>query len=655
MRPSLVAVVLCLLPLPGALLGQQPSDTVELAPVVVTATRLPTPAAELPAAVTVLNGSALRAAGIRTVYEALRQVPAAAIVQQGSFGGVTSLFLRGGQSNYVKVLLDGVPLNQPGGSFDFANLTTDDVDRIEVLRGPASVVYGSDAVTGVVQIFTNRGGGKLRGEATVDGGAYGTMTWDAHVAGSAHAASYSLAASRATSDGVYSLNNQYDNTVLTGLLRLTPDDRSDAALTVRYGDDTYHFPTNGAGDTLADRNQFTHSNGPTVGFDAGHRFSRRVEARLLVAANGSDGGYDNAPDSAADPNLYRGQDRIWRASSDLRTNLTLGAATVFTAGGVLEHESARSTNECESAFGTCTSPPLDTTRWNGAVYVQLVTDPKQRLSLVAGGRLDDNRQFGSYFTYRGGVAWRLAARTRARASVGSGFREPTFIENFSTGYSMGNPDLKPEHSRSWEVGLEQELAGARATVSTTVFEQHFEDMIDYTYDPLAPPGTPNYYNVAAASADGIEVGLRLAPVGGLSIDASYTYLATNVIKSGFDSTSGAALAAGQPLLRRPTHSGRLDGAYRVGDRGGVSVALTYVGDRADQDFSQYPAPRVTLPSYARVDLAGEAMLLRARGSAPGVTARVRVENLFNRSYEEVKNFPARPRVIFLGAQVRFGD
>jgi vitamin B12 transporter len=645
---------LCTLPI--ALVAQHPADTVELAPVVVTATRLPTPASEVPAAVTVLDGAALRAAGVHTVYEALRQVPAAAVVQQGSFGGVASLFLRGGQSNYVKVLLDGVPMNDPGGSFDFSSLSTEGVERIEVLRGPASVLYGSDAVTGVVQIFTSRGTAKARGEATFDGGAYGTMTWSARVSGAERALSYSLGASRATSDGMYSVNNDYENTVFTGHVRFTPDARTDAALTVRYGDDTYHFPTNGAGDTVPpDKNQFTHESGPTVGLDAGHRFSERVEGRVLIAVSGTDGGYDNAPDTAGDPNLSRSQDKLRRASADLRSNIILGAGTTLTTGGVLEREGANLTYQCASDFGDCSSPPIDTTRWNRALYAQLVTDPQHRLSLVAGGRLESNEQFGTYVTYRGGIAWRLASGTRARATFGSGFREPTFFENYSTGFTTGNPSLEPEHSHSWEVGVEQTLGQGRAAVSTTVFGQRFQNMIDYKYDPSAPLGTPNYYNVAEASADGVELGVQVAPLGGLSLGASYTYLATNVITSGFDSSAGAALAPGQPLLRRPKHSGRLDGAYRIGDHGDISIALTYVGDRPDQDFSQYPAPRVTLPSYARVDVAGEAVLLRARGGAPGVTARLRVENLFNRSYEEVANFPARPRVIFLGARLRFGD
>src|SRR5947207_1750608 len=153
--------------------AQEP-DTVVLNPVVVTATRVPTPADAVTAAVTTLSGRELQLRGIRTVAEALRAVPGAAVVETGSYGGQTSLFLRGGESDYVKVLVDGVPQNQPGGAFDFADLTTDNVDRIEIVRGPASVLYGSDAVTGVIQIFTRTGSGAPRVTAAARAGTYGS-------------------------------------------------------------------------------------------------------------------------------------------------------------------------------------------------------------------------------------------------------------------------------------------------------------------------------------------------------------------------------------------------------------------------------------------------------------------------------------------------
>src|SRR5438046_7075459 len=177
MSRALRAVALLILP--ATLAGQEPTDTVVLNPVVVTATRIPTPADGVPVAVTVIRGIELRERGILTVAEALRSVPAASVVTTNSYGSQTSLFLRGGQSNYVKVLIDGVPQNVPGGAYDFANLTTDNIERIEVVRGPASVLYGSDAGADEVPIFTRDGGGATHGSVAARGGTYGTGARDA--------------------------------------------------------------------------------------------------------------------------------------------------------------------------------------------------------------------------------------------------------------------------------------------------------------------------------------------------------------------------------------------------------------------------------------------------------------------------------------------
>jgi vitamin B12 transporter len=146
----------------------------------------------------------------------------------------------------------------------------------------------------------------------------------------------------------------------------------------------------------------------------------------------------------------------------------------------------------------------------------------------------------------------------------------------------------------------------------------------------------------------------LAPEGPVSVSAGYTYLHTDVTNPGFDPSSGALLAAGQPLTRRPTHAARLDAGYRIADRGAATLALTYVGDRFDQDFSTFPFPRVTLPPYTRVDAAVRLDVRRPRGDVPGVAISGRVENLLDHAYEEVKNFPARRRTILVGGELRFG-
>jgi len=243
------------------LAAQQPDSAFHLKPVVVTATLVPAAPDAVPAAVTVISGDALRARGVRTVADALRFVPGASVVESGSFGSQTSLFLRGGESDYVKVLIDGVPQNLPGGSFDFANLTTADIDRIEIVRGPVSVLYGSDAVTGVIQIFTRAGRGTPRGQVGFGGGTYAAQWAGGDVGGGTGPWSYGVSLSRFTSDGLYAFNNEYRNGTASARLRFAPDARTDASLSARYADGVYHFPTDGGGQPV-DSNQSTTARGP---------------------------------------------------------------------------------------------------------------------------------------------------------------------------------------------------------------------------------------------------------------------------------------------------------------------------------------------------------------------------------------------------------
>ncbi|NNG16924.1 MAG: TonB-dependent receptor, partial [Gemmatimonadales bacterium] len=235
--------------LPGDVGGQQVRDTVQLEELVATATRVPLSLESLTAAVTVISGDELRDRGVRFVSDVLRDLPGATVVPVGSFGGVTSLFLRGGESDYVKVMVDGTAINLPGGSFNFANLTTDNVDRIEVVRGPASVLYGSDAVTGVVQIFTKQGRDGVTVEASGTKGTFGSTTFGTSVLG-AHGegrVAYSLSASRFSTNGTGPFNSDYANTVVSGTVRATIDQQTTASLVVRHDDNTVHFPTDVSG------------------------------------------------------------------------------------------------------------------------------------------------------------------------------------------------------------------------------------------------------------------------------------------------------------------------------------------------------------------------------------------------------------------------
>ncbi|HEY8483280.1 MAG TPA: TonB-dependent receptor [Longimicrobiales bacterium] len=650
LRLQILAAAFALLAaIPTSLEAQEPGDTLfRLEELVVTATRLPVRRDASPAAVTVIDGDQLRARGARTVAEALRSVPGAAIVQTGSFGGTTSLFLRGGESDYVKVLIDGVPINDAGGAIDFANLTADNIERIEIVRGPASVLYGSDAVTGVVQIFTRQGTSTTRANASVRTGTYGSLAYGAEASGGNGTARYSVSAHRFTTDGIYDFNNEYRNTTLSGLFRFTPGARSDASLSVRYTDGEFHYPTDGAG-RLVDRNQFQREKRLALALDAGHAFTSRLEGRLLLTTHRLDRTIDDRPDDDTDPESSLTRTNGTRAAADARLNLRLSPTTTISAGAELAVQQEDQWSEFAGPWGS-SRDSSDVRRTNRAYYAQALADLGGRLALHLGTRLEDNELFGTFLTYRAGATYRLASGTRLRAAAGTAFKEPTFFENFAQGFAKGNPNLEPERSRSWELGVEQALFDGRLSLAATYFDQRFRDLIQYTATP-PQPDAPNYFNIAGADAAGVEAEARLLLTPGLTVAASYTRLSTEITDAGYD----ASLQPGDRLLRRPTHTANLSLGYRLADRGSLDLALHYTGERDDLDFSEFPSRRVTLDAYTRLDLAFAYDILPARASRPGLTATLQVENAFDASYQEVANFPARGRTIFVGARVGLGS
>src|SRR5215471_7626346 len=375
---------------PLALSAQQP-DTMILKPVVVTATRLPTPLNAVPVSITVLYASSLARAGVTSVADAVRAIPGAAVVQSGSFGSQTSVFIRGGESDYTKVLLDGVPLNQPGGAFDFAGLTTDNLERVEVLRGPASVLYGSDAVTGVVQLFTRDR--RLPGTPALtlgtQGGTYGTLESHAAAAGGSTRLGWSVGGSWATTDGTLPYNNQARTGAFDARLHLAPDAASDVTLSGRWDDHRFHFPTDGAGN-LADSNQSTTERGPTLGLDAGRALSSLLEGRVSLWTHHGELRYDDPQDNAGDTlgfyNDYHSRDLQDRDGADVHANVRLAPRSVVTAGLALEHERDHSTNICTGRFGDCSSPPIDTSRTTRSVYGQALVPLGGRADVTAGAR-----------------------------------------------------------------------------------------------------------------------------------------------------------------------------------------------------------------------------------------------------------------------------
>ncbi|HEU4524898.1 MAG TPA: TonB-dependent receptor [Gemmatimonadales bacterium] len=629
-------LALALLSVPAILAAQQPGDTTSLPEIVVTATRYPVAADSVASTVTVLQGEDLRAQGIRFVGDALRQVPGAHVVQGGPFGAATSLFLRGGESDYVKVLVDGAPVNQPGGFYDFASLTTDNVERIEVLRGPASVLYGSDAITGVVQIVTRRGRDGLQLSAAGEGGSFGSARWEASGLGGGEALDWSASLSRLTSDGTYEFNNEYRNTVASGRLGASLGGRTSIDLSGHYHDALYHFPTDFTGAPV-DHNQFTTDETATFALDAAHRFSETVDGQLLLARSDIETGFENPADPPADP-ATGSSDQVStdRTSADARLRLRLPAGLEGFAGGSFETQRQGVADAFEN-------------RDNWGVYAQASALPVSRLQLTASGRMDDNERFGTFWTWRAAALAFASPTTRLRASAGSGFKEPSFFENFDTPFSAGNPDLRPERTTSFEAGIEQELIRGVARIGVTGFAQRFRDLIQYTFVPPEPGGA-NYFNVAAADANGIEAVLQ-AGSGKVRGTLAYTHLWTEVTDAGFDAGDAATFVEGERLLRRPDDAVTAQLETTVAERARLGATLTWSGPRDDIRFGQFPEPsqRVELPSYATLDLSSVVTVLPARRGRPSLDLTARVENIFDEEYEQSVGFPARGRGVFIGA------
>ena len=629
-----------ILPLVSASLAAQgTSDTARVAPLVVTATRSPLQADRAPASVTIVTGAELRAQGVVHLVDALRGMPGLTVVQSGSFGAPASLFVRGGQSNYTKVLIDGVPVNETGGAFDFGTLTLDDVERIEVVRGPTSVAWGSDAVSAVVHVITRRGAGSGTTLAA-RGGTFGTADVTGSVEGGRAAWRGAATAAHHLSDGSYAFNSALRSSLAGGSATWSGAAGTTARASVRHANVRAHFPTD-----------FT---GAPVDPNA-HRVEARTTASLelrqpvgpLTAV--ASAGHSLVVASSIDPaNAELGTStsfdtRSRRQQLELRAEAPLAAGVLLTAGGALERQRR------VGAFNTVTTysgqPEVRDRQANGGerandgLYAELV-GTSRRSTITAGTRLDRSGTYGTFATYRLAASHALGG-TRVRGSVGTAFREPSFDEVLPSAFSTGNPDLEPERSASWEVGAEQRIATDRVVLGATYFSQRFRDMIDYfsaTY-----PG--RYENVAAATARGTELELRVAPAPGWSADASLTLVTTRVGTAGY----GGSLAAGRALLRRPGRTATA-GLARTGARGSAAIRLAHVGAREDvRYFHDAPyAAEETLPAYTTVDLSGELPVVRRGGGRLALT--LRVANVLDARYEAAAGYAAPGRAILAGAR-----
>lgn len=648
MQAKLALVAFTIAPfIPDRAARAQATDTAQLGTVVVSASKVPQPASSLTQPVTVLLGEDLRARGVTRVTDALREVPGATLVQSGSYGALTSLFLRGGESRYTKVLIDGVPVNAAGGAFDFSHLTTDNIDRIEIVRGPASVLYGADAVSGIVQIFTRNGSGDKRASLAARAGTYKTLDLVADAAGSTALGGFSLGAARHSTDGILPFNNEYRNGTLSTALTLGKSATGDVKVSARYTAAEFHYPTDFTGQPV-DSNSYRTQHRLTVGLDAGRNLASNVQVRLLAGSNDvSDLTEDIAipfGGTAREKSAFRS--RGFRRSVEGRIAFFLPTDATLTVGSTYEREHESSSSESGAVAGPAVeTDSFEASRHTLAYYSELLGKLTERFSYTVSGRLDDNSDYDLFRTYRLGTNASLFPAVRLRASLSTAFNAPAFNQLRPTLYTVGSPDLRPERIRSAEIGLTTSFRRQLIRLSASYFTQRFSDMIQYV-NGGPPDFQGSYANLTAATSNGYEAELQVSPVRNWRGSASFTIVNPRVTQ--VDPAYQGESQVGDALIRRPSHSGSLVLSYARPSSASFGASVSVVGKRPDVDFAQFPSPRVTLPAYAKLDLSAE-LPLTGPGRR-GFSLSARLENALDKHYEDVLHYSSPGRTILIGAR-----
>jgi outer membrane cobalamin receptor len=622
--------------------------------VVVSATRGEATLSSIGVAADVLDRERIDESAAPSLLPLLQEVPGVATARAGQTGLQASVFIRGGESRYARVLVDGVPVNQPGGAFDFGTALPFELERVEVVRGAASSLYGTDALAGVISLETRRArpGERPSLRAEGEGGSFDWWRWLGATSGARGRFDWNAGGQRLTTDNQQP-NSRFEQTAAALSAGLKLDPRTDARAVIRFDDSATGTPgptAFGRPDLDASferRDLVASASARRVETHLAQRLSlgyaRTDQLSLDPADSGSwvpqwDGTTGPFPLSDL-PNAAGFQNRTARLTAGYQADLSLGARHLLTAGGEVEHETGELGNRAEEL--------LRPERTNLGAYVQDRVLIGRRAYLTVGGRVERNGSYGTHAVPRAALAVRLREgddATTLRASAGMGVKEPSFLESFGESfYAKGNPDLDPERSTTFDLGVEQRFFGSRLRTSITAFHHEYRDQIAYTIvDWNTYEGT--YVNLARARARGLEVALEARPESHLHLLGQYTYLDGEILESpsGFD----PVYAAGEPLLRRPRHQGSLSAQLSF-PRWSAGATLVGVGRRADSDFVGLGLTRSE--AYARLDAR-----TRFRITGP-VDAFAAVENLLDARYQEVLGYPARGRSLRAGVRVGLGE
>lgn len=598
--------------------------------IVVSATRTPTPESQVASSITVITADEIAAREERTLPDVLKNVPGLNVVQTGGPGGQTTVFMRGTNSNHTKVLVDGIDFSDPSnptGAFDFGQFLTQDVERIEVLRGPQSGLYGSDAIGGVINIITPSGSGPLKVKALAEGGSFDTFNQAAGIHGGLDPFHYSANIGHAHSGGtpVTPLDllppgqarndDYYDNLTVSTKLGYDITQYLDVGLVARYTDTHYRY-------TGDDFDPVTFASLPAAQQSESNtaEYFTRGSAHLVLW----DGFFEQTLGFAFTRN--RTSYRIPFSSESLnigeRTKVDWQGALKLTSDETLvlgaEHEREE------------VSEPLSASTIINSGYAELQSQLNGSLFSALNVRYDDNDRFGGKTTFRVAPTYLIAGSgTKLKASVGTGFKAPTLSELFQDfpPFFFANPNLKPETSTGYDLGVEQTALHEQVRAGVTYFHNRIRNLI--TSDET---GT-TYANVGKATTEGVESFVSCQPIKSLLLRADYTF------------TQATDDILNRQLLRRPKHKVSVNAAWHATQALAFNATVLTVSSWVDgnRDFS---IPRLDANGYTTVNLAASYDI------TGNFSVFARANNLFDRHYENPTGFLQPGIGVFAGIQAK---
>jgi len=603
-------------------------ETKKMDPVVVTATTVDTPVEQLGVALTVVTGEDFKTYHYSTLDDAFRSIPGVNVVQQGSHGKLSTLSIRGANANQVLILVDGVRVSSPTvGQTDLSDISPDLIERIEVIRGPQSTLYGADAIGGVVNIITRKGSGPFSATVENMGGNYDTLHSRISLSGAYKIFNYALSGSHLESNGQFQNDNSNVNAV-SGRIGVTLPFDSSLAFVYRYNkNDTgvpvkSVFPPPQPVDPIINPNAKQQTETTVMSLEGKTRPVEWWESRARISRYTSNQGFQDPVDPGFDFDLpFRSQVDVERREAEWLNSIFLGKWSTSTVGFGYRHEEG----DNKGVFRAARHVP-----W---VLFEEQLRFFDRLFITGGFRIEDDSVFGQATTGQGSVAFLIKETgTRLRGSAGTGFRAPTFNDLFYPDF--GNPDLLPERSQSWDVGVDQNLWQNRVRLKLSYFVTNFSNAITCCVPlPTAPFGGP--VNAGRARSKGVEAGGEVDILPNLVASFTYAYTDTD------------NLSTNRPLARIPRNAGSAGLTWEPISRLSLFVQVYVVSRQFDSYGDIYNS------GHTRVDAGGTYRLLGRFGPLQRLELVARAQNILNEKYAEVHGFPALGANFLIGLRAGF--